>query len=329
MQAWLTGVRIITLSFFPSGLAHAWADVSDIQATIEKRRSKVETLLQQGKVGETLDGRLWKFQCEPVDLVVVAEENTDRASLARALAKEKGMTSREVTEQLTEARLHSLTPGWKRQVVVNGAAVWWDGQEPSPAGSALALTNAPSTPGGSKFKQDSAPSEQISTHDGPSSVSEKATEARIASLQQDVRRLQAQLAAADQRVRYFEQKGAESHLRLASANAHLLYTQSERLKVVAKVLGDNDPKLAPLKDQLGRLASDYRSHVVDLAEFDKSTVDGAVKELQAWFSMRTETKEQASSLKPILEDVDVFRSGKTLSTDDLREKLLDRLEALF
>jgi hypothetical protein len=252
--------------------------------------------------------------------------------MARAIASEKGISSKEAANALAEERLRSLPPGVTRQVAVNGAAVWWDGNEPNPAGAVGSETtsaNVSVSAGKGASKRESTTPETGPPELGALTVQLKDREAEITSLRTQLQRMQGQIAAADQRARYFEQKGAESHLRLASANAHLLYTQTQRMKLSSEALGDANPKLLPLKDSLSRLASDYRSHVINLAEFDQPTVDGAFKELQSWYAQRPDAKDQALTLQPIMEDITLFRNGKSMSTDDLKKDLLKRLEDLY
>lgn len=168
---------------------------------------------------------------------------------------------------------------------------------------------------------------QTNTDSVASLVAEKDKE--ITRLTEQLGQLQARLAAADQRAKYFEGKGAEAHLRLASTNAHLLFVDTRRLELTEKALGKTNPSIAPLQSHLDQLASSYRSHIINLAELDNQTVDDACKELQRWFARVPGSDAQAKTLTPIMDDVARFRQGKSVSTSALRGDLLKRLEDLL
>lgn len=113
-------------------LGPAPANLGEAEAALDARRSKIEGLLLEEKVGEGLDGRLRVRNCNSAEQQTVAEENRDRETVFRIEAEKRQISSRVIGREKAADFMKRLKPGMLRQVMVDEVPVWWDGKQLDP-----------------------------------------------------------------------------------------------------------------------------------------------------------------------------------------------------
>lgn len=333
--AGLVGAGIFFLAETSSyAIETADASVEKILSVMAERRPSVEALLKDNKVGEGLDGRLRVLACDENEEAIVAAENRDRLALFRATAKRDGVTAREAGRKASVDFVTQLKEGMMRQVSVAGVPVWWDGLAPNPekeseSAGAMADEGPPETTrnlGDLEVENRQLRAELVSARNELATLQAKISStggstgvppvamtesAQVAAKNEEIASLKDELERAIKWARRSDKMRAEAHLRLASANANLAYNTSQKIVAALKAgVNGTNPHLKQRREDLGRLASDYRSHIIDLAEIKPDLVSQADADLRNWFKKRPELSQQVLTLEPIKAHVAAFRLGK-------------------